>query len=56
MRALWAAITIIIGASGVDVIETDILTLQHDSKSAQSHIKEQLEGLNRAELKFAQLV
>ena len=52
---LWAAITII-GASGVDVIETDILTLQHDSARHQRHIKEQLDGLNRAERNIAQLV
>ena len=55
MRALWAAITII-GASGVDVIEMDILTLQHDSARHQRHIKEQLDGLNRAERNIAQLV
>lgn len=55
MRALWAAITII-GASGVDVIEMDIMTLQHDTARAQRHIKEQLDGLNRAERNIAQLV
>ena len=55
MRALWAAITII-GASGVDVIEMDIMTLQHDSARQQRHIKEQLDGLNRAERNIAQLV
>ena len=55
MRALWAAITII-GASGVDVIEMDIMTLQHDTARAQRHIKEQLDGLNRAERSIAQLV
>ena len=55
MRALWAAITII-GASGVDVIEMDILTLKHDSTRQQRHIKEQLDGLNRAERNIAQLV
>ena len=54
MRALWAAITIA-RASGVDIMETDILTLQHDSKRAQRHIKEQLDGLNRAERNIAQL-
>ena len=55
MRALWAAITII-GASGVDIMETDILTLQHDSARQQRHIKEQLDGLNRAERNIAQLI
>ena len=55
MRALWAAITII-GASGVDVIEMDIMSLQHDTARAQRHIKEQLDGLNRAERNIAQLV
>ena len=55
MRALWAAITII-GASGVDVIEMDIMTLQHDAARAQRHIKEQLDGLNRAERNIARLV
>ena len=37
-------------------METDILTLQHDSARAQRHIKEQLDGLNRAERNIAQLV
>ena len=55
MLDLWAAITII-RASGVDVMETDILTLQHDSARAQRHIKEQLDGLNRAERNIAQLL
>ena len=55
MRALWAAITII-GASGVDVIEMDIMSLQHDTARAQRHIKEQLDGLNRAERNIARLV
>ena len=55
MWALWAAM--MIGASSaVDVIETDILTLQHDTARAQRHIKEQLDGLNRAERNIAQLV
>ena len=53
--ALWAAITIL-GVSGVDIMETDILTLQHDSARTQRHIKEQLDGLNRAERNIAQLV
>ena len=56
MRVIWAAITLIRGASAVDVIEMDILTLQHDSARAQRHIKEQLDGLNRAERNIAQLV
>ena len=55
MRATWAAITIL-GTSGVDIMETDILTLQHDSARAQRHIKEQLDGLNRAERNIARLV
>ena len=55
MRALLAAITIA-RASGVDVIEMDIMTLQHDTARAQRHIKEQLDGLNRAERNIAQLV
>ena len=55
MRATWAAIAIL-GASGVDIMETDILTLQHDTARAQRHIKEQLDGLNRAERNIAQLV
>ena len=37
-------------------METDILTLQHDTARAQRHIKEQLDGLNRAERNIAQLV
>ena len=37
-------------------METDILTLQHDSARHQRHIKEQLDGLNRAERNIAQLV
>ena len=53
--ALWAAITMI-RASAVDVMETDILTLQHESARHQKHIKEQLDGLNRAERNIAQLV
>ena len=43
-------------ATAVDVIEMDILTLQHDSARAQRHIREQLDGLNRAERNIAQLV
>ena len=54
MRALWAAL--MIGASAVDVIEMDIMTLQHDTARAQRHIKEQLDGLNRAERNIAKLV
>ena len=54
MLALWAAM--MIRASAVDVMETDILTLQHDTARAQRHIKEQLDGLNRAERNIAQLV
>ena len=46
----------VIRASAVDVMETDILTLQHDSARHQRHIKEQLDGLNRAERNIAQLV
>ena len=53
--ALWAAM-MIRASSAVDVMETDILTLQHDSARAQRHIKEQLDGLNRAERNIAQLV
>ena len=56
MLALMAAIITIERASAVDVMETDILTLQHDSARAQRHIKEQLDGLNRAERNIAQLV
>ena len=56
LLALMAAIITIKRASAVDVIEMDILTLQHDSKRAQRHIKEQLDGLNRAERNIAQLV
>ena len=37
-------------------METDILTLQHDSARQQRHIKEQLDGLNRAERNIARLV
>ena len=55
MLALWAALTII-RASAVDIMETDILTLQHDTARVQRHIKEQLDGLNRAERNIAQLV
>ena len=55
MRALWAAMMIRASAA-VDIMETDILTLQHDSARAQRHIKEQLDGLNRAERNIAQLV
>ena len=51
-----AAIITIKRASAVDIMETDILTLQHDSARAQRHIKEQLDGLNRAESNIAQLV
>ena len=54
MRALLAAM--MIRASAVDIMETDILTLQHDSARAQRHIKEQLDGLNRAERNIARLV
>ena len=54
MWALWAAM--MISASAVDVIEMDIMTLQHDTARAQRHIKEQLDGLNRAERNIAQLV
>ena len=43
-------------ATAVDVIEMNILTLQHDSARAQRHIREQLDGLNRAERNIAQLV
>ena len=56
MLALMAAIITIRRASAVDIMETDILTLQHDSARAQRHIKEQLDGLNRAERNIAQLV
>ena len=56
MLALMAAIITIKRAYAVDVMETDILTLQHDSARAQRHIKEQLDGLNRAERNIAQLV
>ena len=52
---IWAAMTII-RASAVDVIEMDIMSLQHDTARAQRHIKEQLDGLNRAERNIAQLV
>ena len=55
MRALWAAMMIRASAA-VDIMETDILTLQHDSARHQRHIKEQLDGLNRAERNIAQLV
>ena len=55
MRWTAMAVTAAI-ATAVDVIEMDILTLQHDSKRAQRHIKEQLDGLNRAERNIAQLV
>ena len=54
MLALWAMM--IRATAAVDVMETDILTLQHDSARAQRHIKEQLDGLNRAERNIAQLV
>ena len=53
--ALWAAMMLRASAA-VDIMETDILTLQHDSARAQRHIKEQLDGLNRAERNIAQLV
>ena len=56
MLALMAAIITIKRAPAVDIMETDILTLQHDSARAQRHIKEQLDGLNRAERNIAQLV
>ena len=56
MLALMAAIVTINRVSAVDIMETDILTLQHDSARAQRHIKEQLDGLNRAERNIAQLV
>ena len=56
LLALMAAIITIKRASAVDIMETDILTLQHDSARAQRHIKEQLDGLNRAESNIAQLV
>ena len=52
---IWAAMTII-RASAVDVIEMDIMSLQHDTARAQRHIKEQLDGLNRAERNIAKLV
>ena len=54
--ALTAAIITIERSSAVDIMETDILTLQHDSARAQRHIKEQLDGRNRAERNIAQLV
>ena len=54
MRFVWAAM--VIRASAVDVIEMDIMTLQHDTARAQRHIKEQLDGLNRAERNIARLV
>ena len=56
LLALMAAIITIKRASAVDIMETDILTLQHDSARQQRHIKEQLDGLNRAERNIAQLV
>ena len=56
MLALMAAIVTINRVSAVDIMETDILTLQHDSARAQRHIKEQLDGLSRAERNIAQLV
>ena len=56
MLALMAAIITIRRVSAVDIMETDILTLQHDTARAQRHIKEQLDGLNRAERNIAQLV
>ena len=56
MLALIAAIITIKKAYAVDIMETDILTLQHDNARAQRHIKEQLDGLNRAERNIAQLV
>ena len=46
----------ITATAAVDIMETDILTLQHDSARQQRHIKEQLDGLNRAERNIAQLV
>ena len=53
----WTAMAVAAAiATAVDVMETDILTLQHDSARAQRHIKEQLDGLNRAERNIAQLV
>ena len=55
LLALIAAITLT-SSSAVDIMETDILTLQHDSARHQRHIKEQLDGLNRAERNIAQLV
>ena len=55
MLALWAAM-MLRASAGVDIMETDILTLQHDSARQQRHIKEQLDGLNRAERNIAQLV
>ena len=56
LLALMAAIITIERSSAVDIMETDILTLQHDSARAQRHIKEQLDGLNRAERNIARLV
>ena len=56
LLALMAAIITIKRASAVDVIEMDIMSLQHDTARAQRHIKEQLDGLNRAERNIAQLV
>ena len=56
LLALMAAIITIKRASAVDIMETDILKLQHDSARAQRHIKEQLDGLNRAERNIAHLV
>ena len=55
LLALIAAITLT-SSSAVDVIEMDIMSLQHDTARAQRHIKEQLDGLNRAERNIAQLV
>ena len=53
----WTAMAVTAAiATAVDVIEMDILTLQHDSARAQRHIREQLDGLNRAERNIAQLV
>ena len=53
----WTAMAVTAAiATAVDVIEMDILTLQHDSARAQRHIKEQLDGLNRAERNIAHLV
>ena len=53
----WTAMTVTAAiATAVDIMETDILTLQHDSARAQRHIKEQLDGLNRAERNIAHLV